>query len=157
MHRVDYEMLISAIENDDTKKLIGKLDIDVIKREDVESLYYEFPLIERIVLEIYKLLPLSDVEYYEQGTMRTIIEIINKDSNQFFPDNLIMILRKYFGDTGLRNRLFHVKDDIGTVNITKEELDFKEIKFVIMQLLSILRDTFSKYDSNKLGNIRLIQ
>ena len=77
MYRIDYEMMIDALENDETIKLIGKIDTAAIRKNNIESLYYEFPLIERVVLEIYKLLPLSDVEFYQQGTMRTIMEMIN--------------------------------------------------------------------------------
>ena len=82
MHRIDYEMMIKVFENSDTIALIGNIDIQTLRNNNVETLYYEFPLIERVVLEIYKMLPLSDVEQYTQGTMRTILEIINKDSNK---------------------------------------------------------------------------
>lgn len=153
MHRITYEMIIKAVENDETINLVGKIDIEAIKKNSIESLYYLFPLIERVVLEIYKLLPLSDVEFYQQGTMRTIMEMINKDSNNYFPDNLISILQKYFADDGLRNKLFHVKDDIGTISIVQKELDFEEIKFALMQLISILRDTCSHYTIEKIGTI----
>ena len=120
-------------------------------------MYYEFPLIERVVLDIYKLLPLSDVEFYQQGTMRTIMEMINKDSHNYFPDNLINILQKYFGDNGLRNKLFHVKDDIGTINIDPKELNFGELKFSLMQLVSILRNTCSQYTIENIGTIEIIK
>lgn len=153
MHRITYEMIIKAVENDETINLVGKIDIEAIKKNSIESLYYLFPLIERVVLEIYKLLPLSDVEFYQQGTMRTIMEMINKDSNNYFPDNLISILQKYFADDGLRNKLFHVKDDIGTISIDQKELDFEEIKFALMQLISILRDTCRHYTIEKIGTI----
>ena len=157
MHKFSYEQLIKAIENKNTEDLIGKIDIDVIKQNIIESLYYEFPLIERIVLEIYKLLPLSDVEYYQQGTMRTILAIINKDSNDYLPEELIVILQKYYGDKGLRNKLFHVEDDIGIINVSSKELNFDELKFAIMQLLSILRKTCEKYTIECIGKIKYIK
>lgn len=157
MYRISYEMIINGIENDDTRKLIGNIDTDAISKNNVQSLFYEFPLIERIVLEIYKLLPLSDVEYYQQGTMRTILEILNKDSHNYFPSNLIDILQKYYKENGLRNRLLHVKDDVGIVKIMKDEVDYEELKFAIMQLISILRNTCNKYTIEKIGTIEMIK
>ena len=156
MYKINYVTIIKALENSDTKELIGLLDINTIEQDSVESLFYKFPLIERMVLEIYKLLPLSDVEHYQQGTMRTIMQIIKNDSNHYFPDNLIAILEKYYGDKGLRNKLLHVKDDIGTVPIQPSELDNDEIRFVIMQLLSIMRNTYGKYTIDKIGTIDLV-
>ena len=157
MYRISYEMIISAIESNDTRELIGSIDVDAISKNNVQALFYEFPLIERIVLEIYKLLPLSDVEYYQQGTMRTILEIINKDSHNYFPSNLISILKKYYKENGLRNKLLHVKDDIGTVKIRNDEIDYEELKFAIMQLVSILRDTCNNYTIEKIGTIGIIK
>lgn len=156
MYKITYEMIIEALENNDTMNLIGKIDIESIKKNNVQSLYYKFPLIERMVLEIYKLLPLSDVEFYCQGTMRTIMSILTKDKHNYFPENLIILLKKYFDDNGLRNRLFHVKDDIGTINIDQRELVFEEIKYIIMQLMSILRKTCSNYTVENLGTIETI-
>lgn len=156
MHKITYVSLIGALENNDTTSLIGKIDIETLQYNRVETLYYELPLIERIVLEIYKMLPLSDVEYYQQGTMRTIMELINKDSHSYFPENLIMILQKYFGDDGLRNSLFHVKDDVGNIEIDMGKLNYNELNFSLMQLLSILRDTCAMYSIDKIGMIELI-
>lgn len=156
MYRISYEKIIKALENDYTKRLIGDIDVETISSNCVEALFYEFPLIERITLEIYKMLPMSDVEHYQQGVMRTILEIVRKDTNNYFPENLINILQKYFGDDGIRNKLFHPKDTNGNLIIKSDELDFQEIKFVIMQLVSILRDTYGKYNINDLGKIELI-
>ena len=157
MYRISYEMIISAIESNDTRELIGSIDVNAISKNNVQALFYEFPLIERIVLEIYKLLPLSDVEYYQQGTMRTILEIINKDSHNYFPSNLISILQKYYKENGLRNKLLHIKDNIGTVKIRNDEIDYEELKLAIMQLVSILRDTCNKYTIEKIGTIEIIK
>lgn len=157
MYRISYSMMIEAIENEDTEKIIGLIDTNEIEKNEIKALNYIFPLIERITLEIYKLLPLSDVEHYEQGIMRTIIPIIENDPNQYFPENLINILKKYFDDKGLRNKLFHVLDDTGTINIDSNELDFIELKVTIMQLVSILRDTCKKYSIGELGKIELVK
>ena len=69
MVKFTYLDLIRAIQNNDTIQLIGEIDIDLLNSNKVESLNYSFPLIERMILEIYKLVPESDVEHYEQGIM----------------------------------------------------------------------------------------
>ena len=157
MYKVNYEMIIKALENSETIKLIGKIDTDFIKKNNYDVLFYEFPLIERMVLEIYKLLPLSDVEGYQQGTMRTIMEILRKDSNNYIPESIVKILEKYYADNGLRNRLLHVKNDIGIINIDQKELNFEEIKLVIAELVLILRETNDLYTAEKIGKIETIK
>lgn len=157
MYRVNYEMMINALENEDTLRLIGKVDTNFIKNDNYDSLFYEFPLIERIVLEIYKLLPLSDVEGYQQGTMRTVMEILKKDSYGYFPENLVTTLKKYYDDNGLRNKLFHVKDDIGKVDVAQDELDYGELKASIAELILILKETNSSYTVEKIGKIKTIK
>ena len=156
MYKTSYGMLIKAMENDDTRELIGPLDIDTIEQKSVESLYYTFPLIERMVLEIYKLLPLSNVEYYQQGIMRTVLDIIKNDKNNYFPDYLVSLIDKYFREDGLRNKLFHVKDDIGKITVERIVDVLNDIQYMVMQLLSIMRNTYSMYTIDNIGTIELL-
>lgn len=138
MGKITYLDLIKAIQNSNTIKLIGEIDIDLLKSNKIESLNYSFPLIERMVLEIYKLVPESDVEHHGQGIMRTPTSIIDNNI-KVLPQNTINIIKKIYGDDGIRNKLFHVKSEI--INI---EVSFKEINYLIMQLLSILRDKINQ-------------
>ena len=140
MGKITYLDLIKAIQNSNTIKLIGEIDINLLKSNKVESLNYSFPLIERMVLEIYKLVPESDVEHHEQGIMRTPISIIDNNV-ETLPQNTINIIKRIYGDDGIRNKLFHVKSEV--INI---EVSFAEVNYLIMQLLSILRD---KINQNK--------
>ncbi len=140
MGKFTYLDFVRAMQNDDTIKLIGEIDIDFLKSNMVESLNYSFPLIERMILEIYKLVPESDVEHYEQGIMKTPISIIGNNF-EVLPENTINIIKRIYGDGGIRNKLFHVKSEIIDV-----EVSFQEINFLIMQLLSILID---KINENK--------
>ena len=129
-----YIDIIGNMENNETKRLIGKINIDVLKNQRIESLYYIFPLIEKMILEIYKLVPDADVEYYEQGKIKTIMSIIEKNEKlKILPIDLVNIIKKYYKDKCPRNDLFHVKD-----NITSIEVSFKELNYIIMELLSIL-------------------
>lgn len=140
MVKFTYLDFIRAIQNNDTIQLIGEVDINLLNSNKVESLNYSFPLIERMILEIYKLVPESDVEHYEQGIMKTPISIIDNNV-EVLPENTVNIIKRIYGDDGIRNKLFHAKSEI--INI---EVSFEEINYLIMQLLSILRD---KINENK--------
>lgn len=140
MVKLTYLDFIRAIQNNDTIQLIGEIDINLLNSNKVESLNYSFPLIERMILEIYKLVPESDVEHYEQGIMKTPISIIDNNV-EALPENIVNIIKQIYGDDGIRNTLFHVKSEI--INI---EVSFEEINYLIMQLLFILRD---KINENK--------
>lgn len=140
MVKFTYLDFIKAIQNNDTIKLIGDIDVDLLRLNKIESLNYSFPLIERMILEIYKLVPESDVEHYEQGVMKTPISIIDNNI-EVLPENTVNIIKRIYGDDGIRNKLFHVKSEV--IHI---EVSFEEINYLIMQLLSILRD---KINENK--------
>ena len=66
MDKEIYIAFIKYFENDETKRVIGQIDVEILHEEKVECLYYIFPLIEKMILEIFKLVPESDVEYIEQ-------------------------------------------------------------------------------------------
>lgn len=140
MVKFTYLDFIKAIQNNDTIKLIGDIDVDLLRLNKIESLNYSFPLIERMILEIYKLVPESDVEHYEQGVMKTPISIIDNNI-EVLPENTVNIIKRIYGDDGIRNKLFHVKSEV--INI---EVSFEETNYLIMQLLSILR---GKINENK--------
>ena len=64
---LNYIRLIKFIEYDDTKSIIGKINIVSLEHMDKDDLLYIFPLIERIIIEIYKLVPGAIVENNNQG------------------------------------------------------------------------------------------
>lgn len=127
---------IKALETKETEAIIGKIDTKFLNSKVVETLCYSFPLIERLVLEIYKLIPDADVEYYEQGINRTILSIIegNKDI-EVIPELIIKQLKKYYDKNGLRNEIFHPNGETITI-----EVNFEEINNIIMHLLSVLKE-----------------
>lgn len=134
MARKSYVDIIAAIEDEQTIQVIGKIDKDILNAQIVESLYYIFPLIERIVLEIYKLIPDADIEHYQQGVRKTLLSIINNNRKDILPSNIIATLQKYYDDDGLRNELFHVTGDTFEYSVS-----FDELNYLIMHLLSILK------------------
>ena len=150
--RITYIDLIKAIQSEETIKLIGEVDLKLLNSQTVESLYYSFPLIERLVLEIYKLIPDADIEQYNQGIMRPIVSIIDGNSDNILPENIVKIIKKYFDDDGARNQLFHNK--VGVINM---KVSFDEINFAIMQLLSILKSKISENSDFNFENIEYFE
>lgn len=134
MARFTYLDFVKALQDDNTKNIIGEIDTDFLNFGTVESLYYSFPLIERMVLEIYKLVPDADVEHYEQGIMKTLLSIIQNNKAEVLPEQTIQILNKYYVDDGLRNQLLHPNNDIIDIKVS-----FDEINYIIMQLMFILK------------------
>jgi hypothetical protein len=147
MLKINYLDLISAIQNQETIKIIGAIDTNILNTQVIESLYYSLPLIERMVLEIYKLVPEADVEHYEQGTMKTISSII-ENNIQVIPENTISLIKDIYGEDGIRNKLLHNKSE--TISI---EVSFEKINFIIMQLLSILKEKLNESSIFELRNI----
>lgn len=149
MDKLSYTDFIKIYEDMETINLIGKIDTEFLNENRIECLYYIFPLIERIVLEIYKLVPEADVEHFEQGTMRTIKSLIdnNKDLD-VLPKYINELVIKYYGDNGIRNELFHVKN-----STIKVEIDFNELNYLIMKLVLLLKNRINEYDKFEIKEI----
>lgn len=140
---------IKLFESEYTISKIGKIDMGVINDKSLYSLYYKFPLIERIILEIYKSIPQSNIEKYEQGTMKTINSIIdNNESIGIIYPELKELIDKYFNDSNNspRNVLFHPN---GNMNITIT-VNFEEINEIIARLLGLLNHVV---DKNRISNL----
>ena len=152
MARFTYLDLIKAIEDEQTINIVGNIDTDFLSNKIVENLYYSFPLIERLILEIYKQIPDADVEQYEQGTSKTILSIINHNKVDIIPEYIKNLIYKYYdGDDSLRNQLFHPKEDVVNINVS-----FDEINYIIMQLLSILKNLLKENDSYNFKEIEYL-
>ena len=152
MIRFTYLDLIKAIEDEQTINIVGNIDTDFLSNKIVENLYYSFPLIERLILEIYKQIPDADVEQYEQGTSKTILSIINHNKVDIIPEYIKNLIYKYYdGDDSLRNQLFHPKEDVVNINVS-----FEEINYIIMQLLSILKNLLKENDSYNFKEIEYL-
>lgn len=143
---------IKYFENEETERVIGQIDIDMLYKEKVECLYYIFPLIEKMILEIFKLVPESDVEYIEQGIMKTPISIIeNNNSYNILPSHIIDIIKKYFKEDGARNKIFHIGDGEVTVNVS-----FDELLYLIANLLIILKNKLEEYTNFLFKDIKML-
>lgn len=143
---------LKTLQDNNTKSIIGEIDIELLNFRTIESLYYGFPLIERMVLEIYKLVPDADIEHYEQGINRTLLSIIDRNKGiQVIPKNTIDILNRYYGDNGLRNQLLHPNKDIIDIKVS-----FEEVNYIIMQLMTILKKLLKENINYEFKDIELL-
>lgn len=152
MIKINNSSFIRLLENEITISKIGKIDMEVIRDESYYSLYYKFPLIERLVLEIYKSVPGTNIEKYEQGIMKTINSIIrNNHSFELIPDYLIEKINFYFNekDDSPRNVVFH---EFGTDN-KKVAVNFNDINYIIANLLALLKHISIEYNLATLKKI----
>lgn len=120
------------IKNKKVIELLGNIDYELLNSNKAESLYYSLPLIERIILEIYKLVPDSNIESFEQGIMRTPMKIMEANE-EVLPKDLLENIKTIYKDDGLRNKIFHPTGDT-----LKIKVDFYEINKIIFRLLEIL-------------------
>ena len=148
---ITYIDIIKGIEDATTEKIIGKIKTELLNIKTVENLYYVFPLIERMVPEIYKLVPGANIEQFDKKTMKTINSILEHNKNlEIIPTEIVKIIQKYFKNDGIRNKLFHVSLE----RQFKFKINIKEINYIIMQLLFILKKLNKNYE---IENLKIIE
>ena len=152
---INYIEIIKSLENDLTIELIGQIDIGTLENMDGDDLLYIFPLIERMIVEIYKLVPAAIIENNTQGIMKTITQIIkdNESNNVFIiqPELKELIFKYYNDDNSLRNLLFHAHDGVITIEYNKVE-----IYCIVASLLKILNMQIKQFDIKNLKKIEKI-
>ncbi len=151
MIKIKNRDFIKLFESDISISKIGKIDMLVIDDTSFDSLYYKFPLIERLVLEIYKAIPGTNIEMYRQGTMKTLNSIINSNKiNVILPD-LHEMINKYFyeSNNSPRNTIFHPSENTSI----KVEVNFEEINCIIAKLLALLNHISKEYSLATLNKI----
>lgn len=139
--------------DDEIKSIVGDIDMKILKLKCVENLYYTLPLIERLVLEIYKLEPDADIEYMQQGVMRTPISIIEDNKEiSILPNNVVKIIKEYFSEDGIRNKLFHPKEIRFRIKV-----DFKKIEETVLILIEILKNKLKEKNEYRFIPIELLK
>ena len=119
----DYKEVLTMYLTEEIQQNIGNVDTEMFYNDKVDILYYFFPLIEKLVLEILKIYNYADVECYEQGTYRTLYSIVQKEQNKIvFPPEVIDGLEHYYKDNGLRNLMMHYSDKLPDLKIKISEL-----------------------------------
>lgn len=129
--------------NDIVLKKIGKLNKDVIYSKCEDSLFYIFPLIEKIVREIYLLFPTHHIKNFYFNADETITKLI-QDNNDILSNDIIDVIKKYYeGDDALRNLLFNPSKDLNG------DVDYDELIELIENLLNVYVNSFSTENYNR--------
>lgn len=150
--RINYVKTIESLQDEDTINLIGNIDIKSVELLFTTDLLYVFPLIERIIVEIYKFTLGASIEDNEQGKRKTICAIIEKNEangiSVLLPSMLEEINFYFKGEEALRNVLFHPKRSEYSV-----EYDPRRIQKLLLNALLILKYKIKKYDFSNLKEI----
>lgn len=115
MDRIDYLKMIEQNQSEKTRKLIGEIDLNALTVKDVSSLYYIFPLIEKMITCIYSK---YDIEFYDQGTKRTPISIFDRNFS-LLPSKLEDDIRNIYDKDGVRNKVMHCSEKT-IINVDKD-------------------------------------
>lgn len=136
----EFAYRIKQIENNDTEEKFGKIDINHVNLHSLGSLYYLFPLIERIVIEIFDFIPEANIEVSNQGTYKTMSEIIK--NNTIFDVEINSLLIEYYSDNGVRNTIIHNNKNNFPISIT-----FENLYYLLVYLLEKYVELAKKYDA----------
>ena len=155
MDEKSFKLAISKYESEETKSVINSIDVDFLTSGNIKLLNYAFPLIEKMVIEIFKLLPDSNVEKYEQGTMKTIMAVIEENNQEYIiPKDVEEKISKYFKEECLRNTLFHPSDE---VEIKIDDTCILDVLWIIAELLKILNELLKKYSNFEFNDIEYLK
>jgi hypothetical protein len=124
------DQLVSKIENlKNVSKTIENIKEDLfiaLKSDNPKCLWFLFPFIERVSIELLVFFPDFDIEHYSQGTYRTLASILKDQKNEYLPqifgpENYHMLC-KYYVDNNkqcLRNLVCHISDlqEVSTIDI----------------------------------------
>mgnify|MGYP001054111231 CR=1 FL=1 len=126
------------ILHEDTRKLF--------ESDNMAVLFYIFPLIERLVVEILDITSLINVETKNQGTIRTINSMLqDKETKKIFGKELYDNLKKYFADDGLRNQLMHYNPKVNKISANIS--DIREIKEIAINLAQLYETKLEETDA----------
>lgn len=145
-------------QKEHSKELMNILHKDsekLFKSDKLAVLFYMFPLIERLVVEILDITSLVNVETKNQGTIRTINSMLqDKETENIFGKELHDNLKEYFADNGLRNLLMHYdpKADIIGAYIST----VKEIEEMALMLAEIYENKLKETDTIEIKKIEKI-
>jgi len=130
---------------------IGKIDLKLLELKDFDVLYYTFPLIEKLVLEILKLYEYSDIEFYNQGTYRTLQSLKEKNQN-LFSKSLLEEIDYFFNTDGIRNKVAHYKKEDISLNINEME----RLRVLVLNLLIIYSNSLKNIDKKEKKKIEYL-
>lgn len=137
--RYDIEFLVNSL------RPIIDIDLSVFRSDDIGTLFYLLPLIERLTIEIVECCCVTSVETKKQGTIKTIKSLLQElPEDMLVYHNLREKLLDIYSEDGIRNKIIHISlDDKLSVELS-EIIKVKDTAIELMALLS----TYMNVDTN---------
>ena len=137
--RYDIEFLVNSL------RPIIDIDLSVFRSDDIGTLFYLLPLIERLTIEIIECCCVTSVETKKQGTIKTIKSLLQElPEDMLVYHNLREKLLDIYSEDGIRNKIIHISlDDKLSVELS-EIIKVKDTAIELMVLLS----TYMNDDTN---------
>lgn len=138
---------------DDLKLIVPDFDSNLLNANGIEILFYFFPLIERMLVEILALEKYMDIEQKSQGMIRTINSIIeNEKLESILYVGMLDKLKEWYGQDGIRNKLLHYDPDIKSVTMKTYEIE--DIKEMFVDLCEIYNRELEKFNYSEVTEIK---
>ncbi len=111
--------------------IIGEIDIYYWGLNSFETLYYFYPLMERLIINILSIEGREKIEIQDSQRMKTLNEIL-KD-NMIISEYVTDKLKCIYNEEGNRNKLLHGEIFKDNINIIKHIYEVRWITSLLME------------------------
>ncbi len=111
--------------------IIGEVDIYYWELNSFETLYYFYPLMERLIINILSIEGREKIEIQDSQRMKTLNEIL-KD-NMIISEYVTDKLKCIYNEEGNRNKLLHGEIFKDNINIIKHIYEVRWITSLLME------------------------
>ncbi len=111
--------------------IIGEVDIYYWELNSFETLYYFYPLMERLIINILSIEGREKIEIQDSQRMKTLNEIL-KD-NMIISEYVTDKLKCIYNEEGNRNKLLHGDMFKNNINIIKHIYEVRWITSLLME------------------------
>lgn len=152
-----YTEVLEKIKSSSLEQILLPKYYETFDDDNIESLYYIIPLIERLIIEYCDLTPNIIVENKEKDAFKTVGGLLEDNIiSQEFGDELTENILFIFKEDGIRNKLMHYSEDYLEIKLKRDELHMiKYTAFVLAYLYAKKADETNKKELEKiplLGN-----
>ena len=76
-----------------------------------------------------------------------------EENKKYFNENLINLIKEYYGENGLRNQILHFR---GYIQIEITTTDLLAVKIIVVKLIKLYNETLKHLYTMKLNKIALL-
>lgn len=140
----------------EVKELIPGIDRNLFSLNDGFTLLYLFPLLEHMIIQIFSLTQLVDVEIKTQGQFRTVSSLIHElHEKEYIDEDFYNYLNQFYGDNGLRNQMTHFDSNNNQFQVGIQDLNV--LKQIILRLFIVYNEVVNKDDYKDMPFIEKIE